>query len=29
MAGHYDSSPLQEIAAVNLLNRNVLPAILN
>lgn len=28
-AGRYDSSPLQEIAAVNLLNRDVLPAILN
>ncbi len=27
MAGHYDTSPLQEIAAINLLNRVVLPAI--
>lgn len=28
-AGHYDGSPLQEIVAVNLLNRIVLPAVIN
>jgi CubicO group peptidase (beta-lactamase class C family) len=29
MAGHYDSSPLQEIVGINLLNRVVLPATLH
>jgi CubicO group peptidase (beta-lactamase class C family) len=29
MAGHYDTSPLQETASVSMLNRNVLPATLH